>query len=165
MDLTTQGLIKRNRYAPVDRLVRKLIQLGAIYFAVDYGDGRELVDSGKILETWYDVDEMQLSFLLPGRSERSWVYCIHQETFTKPTVEDISDYTVDLDEIPELQKILKGEDVVDYVSDTVSQALENMREVRSLLGTVAVSTDSKKRKDSLIASDRLVEETIKLLSE
>ena len=99
MDPITERLIRENADAPVDRLIRAIY---ATCSAVEDAEESEPVPTAEAaLELWYGVDDLTLIFELPKHQE-AFVRLIHQRKMTHPQLDDISDYSVNCDSVPEI---------------------------------------------------------------
>lgn len=118
-DTRSQGyvarLIRDNAFAPADTIIRNIFK--HFDYVRDDEDFHVFKDADECLEMWYGVDELRLVFdNKDGRDIRPrnkgicdhWVYLIHQNHHGKPHIEDLSDYTMDLDKTP-LSPMLKEE--------------------------------------------------------
>lgn len=95
-------LIHENADAPADRLIRALY-LDGFRRITDVESGREYAGPRELLELWYSVDELIVSFDDPMGKPRDgrrdyFVRLIHQHAMTQPHIEDIADYSAALED-------------------------------------------------------------------
>lgn len=103
MDSTTERLIRENPDAPVDRLIRAIF--ATCSNVADAEDGVEIETAEAALELWYGVDDLRLLFTLPN-GDISFVKLIHQHRHSRPHIEDISDYGIGCENVPELAQAM-----------------------------------------------------------
>lgn len=94
-------LIKSNRSAPADRVIRSLFK--HFQNIRDDEDGAVIETPEEAIELWYGVDDLVLVFdnktTAPVRGQCDYfIRLIHQGHCAKPTIEDVSDYTASLDQ-------------------------------------------------------------------
>lgn len=99
MDSTTARLIKENADAPVDRLIRAIF--ATCSDVIDVEDDVRIETADAALELWYGVDDLMLTFSLPN-GKASFVKLIHQHRFSRPHIDDLSDYGTNCETVPEL---------------------------------------------------------------
>lgn len=102
--MDTKRLIRENANAPADTLIRVIYDHFAHVRDDDAAPGEVLATVDEALERWYDVDELTLVFDKPDTAPNAgscdyFVKLIHQDTFARPLVEDISDYSASLEDV------------------------------------------------------------------
>ena len=107
-------LIRENADAPADQLIRAIFATCSEVRDRDeveeHPDGA-IINLETALETWYAVDELRLQFILPNKGrhnldESSWVFLIHQRNMAHPHMDDIADFGVNCETVPEIKTAL-----------------------------------------------------------
>lgn len=114
-----QRLIEDNRNAPADTLIRAIFEDPNFRVAWDDCDNTHLPDLRSALEHWYNLDELELKFVVVRgeRVKRGWVYLIHQQRQDKPLIEDIADHYSWMSEDPQYKDALDYEKYPGYFTD------------------------------------------------
>lgn len=109
MTVSTQQLIAANMSAPADTVIREIFK----HFTNvrDDGDSAVLATVQEALELWYGLDVLVLVFDKKDGDHTSgrcdfFVRLIHQHSFQRPSVEDISDYSTSLEDHPDMKRVL-----------------------------------------------------------
>lgn len=105
MSINIERLIRENHNAPVDTLIRTLFDMGCVNF-IDNDDDTVLNSIEEILHLWYDVDSLDLKFTLPYSGNRAYIRLVHQRDMVHPHIEDISDYSTNLEQYPQIMNTL-----------------------------------------------------------
>jgi hypothetical protein len=101
-------LIRENRNAPADTLIRAVFNAGATNVKdVAEPQAERFSTARAALDYWYSVDEMQLGFIVESRP--AWLLLIHQHSLHRPHVDDVCDYTTNLEDIDGIAPALKEE--------------------------------------------------------
>lgn len=100
-------LIRENYDAPVDTLIRELFHIGCTDF-YDNDDYDKFYSSQEVLEQWYDLDSLDLMFTLPN-GKNAFVRLIHQYKMVNPHIEDISDYSMNIESYPTIKDLLTND--------------------------------------------------------